>query len=322
MASETARLKLKKVELHNGNWKDDEDSNKDILDANPGIAPVDDGTAMAALDTWEGRMCWRKDLDVFYVYDGEAWGEFDIEAYTDVDNFYFRESYNEAIIYHKYNLVLWDEDSVPPQTDEELIGTYICITEESEGIEDIPPSNTNHWALIAPATAGPQGEPGEDGADGADGEPGPQGPEGSVEGVVGPKKSATQETPSPVSAEGNLTGSITFQCSPHTGGEVILLMVKISPFESVDGFKFQLFSSESDRDAGTNPVYELDTSEGEYSAGDEVRDPNGGFDTVSYYIDEDAGEQAEEGSLWYKVENLDEALSSKFTIDIDYKALV
>ena len=100
-------------------------------------------------------------------------------------------------------------------------------------------------------------------------------------------------------------------------------MVKISPFESVDGFKFQLFSNESDRDAGTNPVYELDTSEDEeYTEGAEVRDPNGGYDTVCYFIDEDAGEQAEEGNLWYRVENLDEALASKFTIDIDYKALV
>ena len=43
---------------------------------------------------------------------------------------------------------------------------------------------------------------------------------------------------------------------------------------------------------------------------------------MSYYIDDDAGVEAETGNLWYKVENLDTETASTFTIDIDYKALV
>ena len=284
----------------------------DILDDNPGIVSVADDTEMAALDTWGGRICWREDEDIHYKYDGSAWQVFDVEALVNIDNFEYLGDYEELLTYFELNMVYCEVG--------EEGAVYICIDDnDGAGISDIPPTNETHWALFVPSQVGPPGEPGEDGEDGVPGEQGPQGEPGTVEGAGGPKRSTAQEVTASVAAEGSVSGAIAFDCSFHTGAEIMLLMVNVDPTASVDGFKFQLFSEEAE----TTLLYELDTSQDEeYIPGDAVRDPNGGFKTVCYYIDSDADAEAIEGSLWYRVENLDTETASTFTIDVDYKALV
>ena len=137
------------------------------------------------------------------------------------------------------------------------------------------------------------------------------------------KKSCTTETTASVVAEGSVIGSIEFELTPLQVAEIALLKVNVLPAESIDGFIFQLFSTQADRDNGENPVYELDTSaDGDYMAGDPVRDPNAGFMEVCYYIDDSAGDGDTVGHLWYKVQNLDETTASVFTIDVDYKVWI
>ena len=313
--TETARLKLKKITADNIDWKGDEDTNKDILDANPGFAMVADAAARNALDVWEGRRCFQADEKAEYRYINAVWEPYELTAMVDVENFEFKGDYSGAATYHKHNLVYYE----PTETAD--IGTYICIDDnDGAGIVDIVPTNLSYWAFVAPATTGPQGPQGDEGPQGPAGE---DGQDGTVEGVVGPKKSATQETTASVAASGSVTGSISFDCSSHTGAEILLLMVNVNPDAAISGFKFQLFATQASRDAGTNPVYELDTAEDtEYTGGEPVRDPNAGYDTISYFIDDDAAASAETGTLWYKVENLDTETASAFVTDIDYKGIV
>ena len=96
-----------------------------------------------------------------------------------------------------------------------------------------------------------------------------------------------------------------------TDAETILVSYDYQP--GVTGFKFQVYS-EATR---TNLLYELDTSQDpDWLEGFGVRDPTFGMLPVAYYVDED-----EEGKFWYKVTNLDEALSSRFVIDMKYKSM-
>ena len=128
MPSETTRLKLKKIAADNTNWKGDEDGNKDILDANPGTAMVADEAAMVALDTWEGRKCFRADAGQEYRYKDGAWELYELDAFIEVEGFMYVGSYNQAVAYSKFNIVTWDDMSDPAQTTEALIGTYMCTT--------------------------------------------------------------------------------------------------------------------------------------------------------------------------------------------------
>ena len=308
----TDNLNLPIVPADNTNWEAEYNAMIEKLDRNPGIRIVADEAAMAALDTWAGRMCWRNDSGSYYVYTGETWEAFVITAYVEVDNFEHRDAYDGATTYYKYNMVYYEP------ADPAEIGTYICQDDnDGAGIVGVLPTDTAYWKFAFPATVGPEGP---EGPAGPQGEPGE---DGTVEGVVGPKKSVTQETTASVAASGSVTGSVSFDCSPHTGAEAFLLKVNVNPGAAISGFKFQLFATQSDRDAGTNPVYELDTAEdSEYSGGEAVRDPNAGYDTISYFIDDDAAAAAETGNLWYKVENLDTETASAFVIDIDYKGIV
>jgi len=335
MPTYTTRLNLAKPAADDIDWKGMEDSNKDILDDNPGIAMVADAIERDALDVWEGRRCFQADEKAEYRYINAAWEPYELTAMAEVDNFGHEGDYSAIASYFKHNMVFYDAGTAEEE------GTYICIDDnDGAGIVDVPPTNTTHWRFAFPSTAGPRGATPDhewdgssirfqesDGSWGAwvdlEGPKGDDGADGTVEGVVGPKKSVTQETTASVGASGSATGSISFDCSSHTGAEAFLLMVNVNPDAAISGFKFQLFATQASRDAGTNPVYELDTAEDtEYTGGDPVRDPNAGYDTISYFIDDDAAAAAETGNLWYKVENLDTETASAFVIDIDYKGIV
>jgi len=96
-----------------------------------------------------------------------------------------------------------------------------------------------------------------------------------------------------------------------TDPETVLVDYDYQP--GVSGFKFKLYSEA----ARTNLMYELDTEQDpDWPGGIAIRDPNYGYLPICYFVDED-----ENGQFYYRVENLDEALASRFKVDIKYKAL-
>ncbi len=349
--SETPKLKLLYIARNRtDNWDEDEDANKNILDANPGIPTVADNTAMLALDVWQGRVCFNESEGIngmLCVYRGAAWEVLDSEVVLEVANFAYLGEYSSGATYVEYNLVYYDDGGT-------YVGTFMCIDDNGGvGITDIPPSNDLYWAPIAPATVGPQGPEGEkgdmpdhdwdgteirfqlpngdwgafvdlegpDGPQGEQGPEGPEGPEGPAGGVAGPMETVSAAGVT-VAGDSSQDVSVQFNCSEHTGAQVQVMRIEVTvtPVNGApDNFRFQLYSEV----ARTNMVYELDTSEdGDYTPGDSVRDPNAGLSPFLYYIDLDKAVDAIEGDFWVRIHNDDASNSADFGFSIDYKAAV
>ena len=73
----TTNLTLPIVPADNTNWEAAYNAMIQKLDRNPGIRIVADEAAMVALNTFDGRVCWREDEEWFYYYDltGTQWVE-------------------------------------------------------------------------------------------------------------------------------------------------------------------------------------------------------------------------------------------------------